>query len=76
MKENSMAKLSSPPPPVTAPVNTLNDDTNALAARLDRLEIAEGSTVSHATIDAIADVSARLKALGAPVPVPGSSSVA
>ena len=61
-------------PPAAAPVDTLNDDTNALAARLDKLEIAEGSTVSRVTLDAIADVSVALRALGKPVPVPGPSS--
>ena len=49
--------------------STLNEDTNALAARLDTLEIAEGSTVTRATLDVLADVSARLKALGVPAVV-------
>ncbi len=51
-------------------MSTVFDETNDIAARIDAFEIAEGSTVSKATMDSLKEISAQLKALGAPVVVP------
>ena len=45
---------------------SLNDETNALAARLDGLEAAVGSTMTQVVLDQLKGVSEALKALGAP----------
>ncbi len=50
-----------------------NEETNALAARIDAFEMAQGSTVTQAQMDALKAISDRLKLLGTPavvVPVP------
>lgn len=44
---------------------SLNDETNALAARLDSLEVAVGSTMTQVVLNELRGVSDALKALGA-----------
>ncbi len=45
-------------------VSAFNNETNALAALIDAFEMAEGSTVSRATMQSLKAISARLKDLG------------
>lgn len=47
-------------------ISDINDETNALAAKIDSLEIAAGGTVTQANLDTLTAISTRLKGLAAP----------
>lgn len=51
-------------------ISAINTETNALAAKIDALEIAAGGTVTQANLDALSAISARLKGLAAPDDAP------
>jgi hypothetical protein len=45
----------------------INDEANAMAVKLDTLEIGAGAAITQPQIDLLAGISAQLKALGAPL---------
>ncbi len=55
---------------------SINDITNALAARIDGFEIAIGGTVTPHHVAELGAISAALKTIGAPVAVPAEPYVA
>lgn len=61
-----MAKLDTIASQIDILTTAFNDETNALAARIDAFEVAAGGTVTQAQVDALKAISDRLKSLGAP----------